>query len=299
MLLRGKTWQFKIRIPQDIQKYYAGKSSKFIEESLKTSETKDARRLRDQKLRKYQSLWTEMRIREHRRPQENGRAALEATSSDSLLIDLRNDEIGAENLISAYGDEIDRMAMRVASSGSHEDFEEAREEVIGSGRGQHLWREIQITRGDMTPLAPLCWEWLETKRGKAAKTRTEYSRAIRLLLEKFEYLEQVEHRKVRSFLDDLLQINAKATVQKYTTAYKGIWEHQGWHEGIAMWSVRRMDSAVREVEVKAINDDAYLKIMNAINGTGKRRLWLAAKIAAYSGASRSGVCGLRLEPTAA
>lgn len=151
MLLRGKTWQFKIRIPQDIQKFYAGKSSKFIEESLKTREKKDARRLRDQKLRKYQSLWTEMRIRDQRHTLESGGVAFDGTSSDSLLIDLRDDKIDAENLISAYGDEIDRMAMRVANSGSHEDFEEAREEVISSGRGQQLWREIQIIFGNIRP----------------------------------------------------------------------------------------------------------------------------------------------------
>ena len=63
MIKRGGRWHFKARIPADLHDYYGERTSKFIEESLRTSDVTTARRVRDAKLKVYQGLWAEMRIR--------------------------------------------------------------------------------------------------------------------------------------------------------------------------------------------------------------------------------------------
>ncbi|WP_296765955.1 DUF6538 domain-containing protein [Sediminimonas sp.] len=296
MIKRGERWHFKLRIPTDVMDFYAGRASKFIEQSLKTGDAIVARKLRDAKLKKYQDLWSEMRLRQHRQPSQNTTAPPENLSDDAMLLEER--EAAPEDIpehITFLSDKIDALAYPKAPSGDVDELDEARDEVIKSGKGAAIWREIQILRGSLTPLEPYCWEWFETKRGKAHKTKTEYCRAISILLDRFPYKEEITQRKARRFLHDLLTDNAKATVQKYTTAYRGIWRYHGWRSDEQMWTVREMDSAVDTTEVRAVTNDEYLRIMDAIKDTKMRRLWLAVRIAAYSGASRSGICGLRLE----
>ena len=45
---------------------------------------------------------------------------------------------------------------------------------------------------------------------------------IEVLVERFPNKEDITHRKARSFLAELLKGRAKATVQKYTIAYRGV-----------------------------------------------------------------------------
>ncbi len=296
MIKRGGRWHFKIRIPADVHQFYEARASKFIEGSLKTNDATAARKLRDAKLKSYQDLWSEMRVRQIRGQWSIAPAPPTSISDDALLLDEREERPEETTQhISFLWDKIDRLAHRKASSGDIEDLNDAREEVINSPTGAEIWREIQILQGSLTPLEPYCWEWFDTKRGKAYKTKTEYRRAISILLSNFPYKEEITQRNARRFLHDLLSNNAKATVQKYTTAYRGIWRYHGWPSDTEMWSVREMDSAVDTIRVRSITDEDYLRIMEAIRGTRKRRLWLAIRIAAYSGASRSGVCGVRLE----
>ncbi|WP_294620027.1 tyrosine-type recombinase/integrase [uncultured Roseovarius sp.] len=296
MIKRGDRWHLKLRIPTDVQSFYEGRSSMFIEQSLKTSDVIAARQLRDAKLKNYQSLWSEMRVRLLREQRPSASKATEYVGDDTLLIEEREEQLDdIPEHISLLWDKIDRLAYPKAPSGGVDELNEAREEVINSPEGSKIWREIQILQGSLTPLEPYCWEWFETKRGKAHKTKIEYRRAISILLSSFTSKEEITQRKARRFLHDLLTANAKATVQKYTTAYRGIWRYHGWKSDADMWSVREMDSAVGTTKVRAVTDDDYLRIMDAIKGTRKRRLWLAIRIAAYSGASRSGICGLKLE----
>ncbi|MDW3118373.1 MAG: tyrosine-type recombinase/integrase [Roseovarius pacificus] len=296
MIKRGDRWHFKVRIPTDVQVFYEARASKFIEQSLKTGDVMTARKLRDLKLKSYQALWSEMRVRLQKDQRPSTSIQADYISDDALLLE-EHEEKPADitEHISILGDKIDRLAYRLAPSGDIEELNAARDEVISSGEGAALWREIQILQGSLTPLEPYCWEWFETKRGKAHKTKTEYRRAISILLSSFTSKEEITQRKARRFLHELLTDNAKATVQKYTTAYRGIWRYHGWKSDADMWSVREMDSAVGTTKVRAVTDDDYLRIMDAIRGTRKRRLWLAIRIAAYSGASRSGICGLKLE----
>lgn len=295
MIMRGSRWHFKLRIPTDLHDLYAARASKFIEESLRTGDTAAARKLRDAKLRNYERLWAEMRLAKLRKRAKPEAATGDYWSDDSLLLDTREDAQNASDYISALSDKIDRLAQPLAASGTLDDLNAARDEVISSGEGAGYWREIQVLKGSLTPLEPLCWEWFETKRGKAHKTQTEYRRAIAILLENFSCKEDIAQRNARRFLHELLTHNAKATVQKYTTAYRGIWRYHGWDRDSDMWSVREMDSGVDTIQVRGITDSDYLKFMEALRGTRKRKLWLAIRIAAYSGASRSGVCGVRLE----
>lgn len=295
MLLRGKTWQFKARIPTDLLHHYTSRSSKFIEESLRTSDVAEARKLRDVKLQRFQKLWAEMRLRDERGNNPAPAPSFGYSSEDSDMLDIREDEDSASDYLSLLSDKIDRIAQRIATKKGMHDLEDARDLAIAEGEGAELWRKVQLLRGDLTPLEPYCWEWFATKSGKAHKTQIEYRRAIRILLDRFEFLEDVKHRKVKRFLHELLHENAKATVGKYATAFRGVWRYHGWRSGDSLWSISDMDSHVPEIEVRSLTDDEYLHIMGLLQGTRKRKLWLAIRIAAYTGASRSGVCGLKAE----
>lgn len=293
MRLRNKVWQLKLRIPTDVQRHYTPRSSMFIEETLRTSDPVVARRLRDAKLASYTKLWSEMRLREF--SGRNSVETAEQADEDSDLLDLREQTETASEYIGLLGDRIDSIAHRLAGKHGLHDIEDARDLAIKDGEGAELWRRLQLLRGDLTPLEPYCWEWFRTKGGKAHKTQIEYRRAIRILLEEFEFLEDVKHRKVKRFLVSLLANNAKATVGKYTTAFRGIWKYHGWPNSTDMWSIADLDSSVPAINVRAITDDEYLRLMRILRGTKRRKLYLAMRLAAYTGASRSGVCGLRLE----
>lgn len=293
MRLRNKVWQLKLRIPKDVQRHYIPRTSMFIEESLRTSDVVLARQLRDAKLTRFTKLWSEMRLRDLK-----GRDSLEAAQQaeeDSDLLDLRDETETASEYIGLLGSRIDSIAHRLASKHGLRDLEDARELAIREREGAELWRRIQLLRGDLTPLEPYCWEWFRTKGGKAHKTQIEYSRAVRILLEEFEFLEDVKHRKAKRFLTSLLETNAKATVGKYTTAFRGIWKYNGWPNSTDMWSIADFDSSVPAINVRAITDEDYLRLMGILKGTKRRKLYLAMRLAAYTGASRSGVCGMRLE----
>lgn len=293
MRLRGKTWQLKLRIPSDLHHHYATRSSKFIEESLRTGNAADARKLRDVKLKRYEKLWQEMRLRD---TLSNGSPLLaEFDSEDSELLDMKEESGTASEYLSHLGEKIDNIAFRIAAREGLHDLEDARDMAIQEDEGAELWRQVQLLRGDLTPLKPYCQEWLDTKNGKAHKTLIEYRRGIKVLLGEFEYLEDVKHRKAKRFLHGLLAENAKGTVAKYTTAFRGVWKYHGWPNGSDMWSIQDMDSMVPEIKVRSLTDDEYSNIMGLLRGTRRRKLWLAIRIAAYTGASRSGVCGLRLE----
>lgn len=293
MRQRGKTWQLKLRIPTDLHHHYVSRSSKFIEESLRTSNAADARKLRDIKLQRYDKLWQEIRLRDERG--SRGQSRVDFDSEDSELLDMREEEHTASEYLGHLGDKIDRIAQRIASREGLHDLEDARDIAIQEGKGAELWRQVQLLRGDLTPLEPYCREWLDTKSSKAHKTLIEYRRAIRVLLDEFEFLEDVKHRKAKRFLHGLLAGNAKGTVAKYTTAFRGVWKYQGWPNGTDMWSIQDMDSKVPDIKVRSLLDDEYVRIMELLRGTRRRKLWLAIRIAAYTGASRSGVCGIRLE----
>lgn len=293
MMLRRQVWQFKVRIPADVQQHYRTRSSMFIEESLRTGDATEARLLRDVKLVRYRKLWAELRLQDAKGTK--GSALAELRGNDSDLLDIREEVDSASEYIDVLADRIDRIASRLATKHRLHDLADARDLAIKDGEGAELWRRIQLLRSDLTPLAPYCWEWYETKSAKAHKTKTEYHRAIDVLLGEFEFLEDVKHRKVKRFLSALLTSNAKATVGKFTTAFRGVWHYNGWPNGTDMWSLQGMDSKVPEIRVRAISDEEYVRLLALLKTTSDRRLWLAIRIAAYTGASRSGVCGLRLE----
>lgn len=238
--------------------------------------------LRDQRLKRYERLWTEKRLR-------NGRDVVGARmATDTLPPEL------VEAEIYRLGEQIDAMAARQAIGLAFEDLEDAREEVIETLEGAELWRRIQVLRGDLTPLAPLCDAWLATKGKKSAKTLSDYRLALRLLVTEFPNKEAVTWAKARSFLARLMAEKAKPTVEKYTIAFKGVWEHNGWVFDVGMWSVKHMDSGVQRLKVKPYTDEQFVKLMDGLRDRGKRKLWLAVKIAAYSGASLSGISGMGL-----
>lgn len=294
MILRGNRWQFKIRIPSDVQEHYRGRSSKFIEETLRTGDVQAARKLRDAKLKNYQRLWDEMRLRKEGGLRGGAGVGVPLAGGGDYPDPREMQPQEISDHISVLGDEIDKLAHRLAPSDNQE-LDEARDEVMRSGEGAALWRQIQILRGSLTPLEPLFWEWMDSKRGKSDKAKTEYRRAMQVLLERFTYKEDLTHRKAQKFLLDTLEKKAQATVGKYLIVYRGMWRFHGWGAEEGMWSIGGLDSAVAKTRVRGVTDEDYLRIMDAIRGTKQRRLWLAIRIAAYSGAARSGVCGVRLE----
>lgn len=290
---RGNVWQLRIRIPKDVLGFYAANRNPYVVETLKTRELSEARRLRDERLVELRRLWADMRKRTRRLELKD--QTQQSDDASDYLLSLRDDPEQASIYISILGDLIDRKARPIALSESLDDLNDARDELIRTDpEVREHWREIQIAQGSLTPLKPLCMEWLDTKGGRVDKTRMDYLKAIEVLVERFPNKEDITHRKARSFLAELLKGRAKATVQKYTIAYRGVWRYQGWLQEAEMWSIRDMDSSVPVVKVLSYTNEQFIELMNEARRKGRRKLWLAMKIAAYSGASRSGVAGLEL-----
>jgi hypothetical protein len=127
MHLRGQSWQLKLRIPKDVHQFYTHKSAKFIEETLKTKDAIEARKLRGKKLACYDSLWTATRIKRSRERTHQTLHPLEFTGEDianeKFLAELSHDPEAAGYIVDQLTDKIDAMAMRHSPSNIPQDFD--------------------------------------------------------------------------------------------------------------------------------------------------------------------------------
>ena len=284
LLNRHGTYSFKQRIPADIN---TDGVSGFIQVSLRTTDLAQARALRDQLVRKNERAWTEIRLA----------LGKDVVGSSKLHREMAPAEDETDRLIDGYAERIHSLAARTLAKhedGDPEALDRAIDAVTESGEGHRLHQQIQVLQGKLTPLAPLGEVWLDTKVGTNPKTLSDYRLAFSLLITEYPFKEDITWSRARAFLSKLLKTKAKGTVQKYTIAYKGLWLNEGWHLEAPMWSCERMNSSIKTLKRRPYSDEEWLRLMNGIRDMGNRRLWLACRIAAHSGASLSGISKLQL-----
>lgn len=276
---RGAKYSLRYDIPEDVKEFYPNYKSRTRSESLKTSDIKLARQLRDIRLRELEREWAELRRLKKKRTKKVETAdTVEDPENAKIVLERLQDEFDQESMVYAHGIE-------------QNDLIQAREEYAASSVGRELLLRIDIADGKKTMLQPACEEWLATKK-KTTSVMYDYRKALDLLCEQYRTFEEIDHRTARLFLTDLLQGKAKPTVQKYCIAYKGVWRHTG--RRFDMWSIGDMDSNIDTVVRKRWTDEEYINLLSTARTKGQRELWLAIRIAAYTGASVSGISGLEV-----
>jgi hypothetical protein len=186
-------------------------------------------------------------------------------------------------------DRFDELAWIRYGSVSTDPLEHRRWYVEHDPEGRKEWNRVRMARGELTALRPAFDEWLPT-RASAKSGFKDYTRGAKLLCERFDTIEEISHKDAQSFLVDLLKKYARPTVQKFRTAYVGLWKFHG-HE-TAMWTLENLKSAIPSVRREQWSDDEYVTLLRAAKQKGDRRLFLAIRIAAYTGAAAGGIAGL-------
>lgn len=287
LLKRGRRWYLRYDIPKRVAHCYSERRSRTIYEALHITDEVLARSLRDKRLRELEREW--LLLGQQGRAQfRPSRAQSDATSSEveprtrEALLDRLREE-GQEEALSYLDVPL--------SDASQEDVGYAQERFAATERGRELLRRIEVAQGRQTPLGPLCDEWLASK-NPTASVMYDYRKALALLCERFSTIEEVDHLAARRFLAELLKTLNRSTVQKYTTAYRGVWGLKGLRTD--QWPLRGLDSFVQSTQRATWSDDEYLRLLKGAAEKGNRQLWLAIRIAAYTGAAAQGVSGVEL-----
>lgn len=293
---RGGSWYLRIRIPNDIRALAGpNRTASELEESLRTGDIDTARTRRDDRLAELKAKWNVAR----RLTRTKG-ADLMTQAYMAYLADRAAGltEPGADpdtpRAFADFIEKLDREVERIYSPrGDVDALQRGREDYIRTtDRGRELERAIYIAQGKQTPIDVAAEEWLGTRPKLSPATLADYRTAFKLVRERFQTVEASASRQAKMFLADLLKTRARATVQKYTNAYRGLWEHLGLNPYI--WTIKRMDSGVDAVRRQPWTDKDYLRLLEAAKPID-RKLWLAIQIAAYTGARASGIAGLRID----
>lgn len=284
---RNGRWSLRYSIPEDVRAAYPVAKARTQEESLGTKNVVEARKMRDERLAELCAEWDRLR----NRVAEAKRTAPMRAGPLDLVETERNKEAEIDHLL----DEINERAMAYYEIGFHESEREAlrraRDIHAATPEGKEDTRRLNLLTGKWRLLRPLCDEWLSGQH-KTKSVMYDYGRALDLLCEEFEAVEEVDHLKARRFLARLLSERKRPTVQKYTTPYRGVWEMLGL--GTSCWRLKGIDTPNAATKRQPWADDEYLTLLKAAAAAGDRTMWLVVRIAAHTGASLQGLSRLEV-----
>ncbi len=298
---RGRKWWLRYDIPSDVRHFYPDRGSRTVEESLKTNDVVVARALRNQRLRELDAEWANKRRDQGKKDRihhEEDFAPRDTLEEQALYIRNFGSKQDVKVFTSNLGDEAEDIAIGLSGVS---DFSMNRDlllqEVRETPRGKELSSATDIALGRKVPIKVLSEEWLSMNPKRNSSTLYGHRKAFELLEEKFTCVEDVSHQDGRLFLRDLLKTRAKSTVNRYASAYRGLWDHVG--RDTALWSMKGVEGEVDSVEVQPWTDEDYLQLLDAAaNKLGRsnnaRKVWLAIRIAAHTGASLSGISGMQI-----
>lgn len=264
-------------------------------ESLKVKDIQSARRKRDEKLSKLERAWDKLRQENTLREARGGSFGVFNSYREWAYAALRSEQASQiENMEMALDMKFEELHSQEFEPHDHsrEAYLESQEDARNSPLGKELLTASRILSGEFTPIKLIADEWLLTKSDLNTSTLYKYNKAIKLLTDKFEFIEDVEFRDARNFVANLLQTLNKRTVTGYCGAYRGVWGHLG--KSGDMWSAKGISSPVKSVDVERWTDDEYLHLLGECTKQGHRDLWLAIRIAAYTGGAAQGVADLEV-----
>ncbi len=317
---RGSTWSIRYDIPADVAEFYSSNSSGrqlTRREALKTSDKGEARKRRDRRLLELDREFDQFR-QQKKRMNGSSSSSGDVTSWEGWALEVRRDggsfdEDGSpsaalENLEASIDAAVDSrvdaiLRERRIPTSDLEAYARVVREMKASPLGRQLSGASAIARGKATPIGAAAAQWLTTKQGdKQGGTTSQavnasgmatYKKALGLLGDRFQTVEEIDHSSAQMFIHGLLLDRARGTVKQYIVAYRGLWKFLGRHRDLTMWSMEGMTAGVPTIPREMWTDEEYIRLLEGAEARGYRDMWLAVRIAAHTGASLAGV--VRLE----
>lgn len=293
LLRRGQTYSLRYDIPTDLRECFPSMSGRTVFEALGTSDKVEARKRRDRRLRELEQDWYKLRQTKKRGTDASDVSTLEGWAAQ---VSRGGDGADIDSFYHVLSDAFGRMVegtlrQRGIPLADFAAYEQAAIELKASPDGARLARALEIAKGKATPISTIAAEWLKTKAHLNSSSLYTYKKALAVLQEDFQTVEEVSHRDAQNFIGKLLQSLNKRTVGQYLIAYRGVWKHLG-RPDVSMWSTEGKASVKASTDVLPWSDEEYLELLEAADAKGYRDLWLAIRIAAHSGAAAQGLARL-------
>lgn len=299
LLKRGRKYSIRYDLPSDLRECYPDTVSRTVFEALGTSDKVEARKRRDQRLWELEQEWYRLRQEKRRRKSGNG-TALDASSWEDWAAQVQRSGTDADHetleyaLSDTFGGQVERtLRQRGIPLSDFAAYERVAAELREAPNGARLHRALQIARGNATPISTVADEWLPTKSHLNTSSLYTYKKALAVLQERFQTIEEVTHRDAQNFIAGLLKDLNKRTVGQYLIAYRGVWKHLG-RPDASMWTTEGKASPKASTDILPWNDEEYRKLLKAAETKGRRDLWLAIRIATHSGAAAQGLARLEV-----
>ena len=265
------TWWIKFRVPG---------TKKMVRRSLKTTDLREAQARRDKLLEQRKQL-------------------VEQASYATQLVQLREQylssvddqerEIIKDKIQEASEDKAAEMGLLHLYKG-HGNFDpdQLSEEEL------QPWKSYKTALGELTPIAEVLPVWLETIGNK--KTRSDYRRAVEVLVQRFTTLEEVDRRKAKQFLEWAKRENqiTNPTLRKWMSGYKNLWEYAD--KDISVWNDQKLSADPPRSKKRPFTASQVLdmyRILSERNDVTASWLKHAVWIAAHTGARESAIAKLR------
>jgi integrase len=294
--LRGKKYSIRYDIPADLVDCFPGES-RTVREALGTSDKIEARKRRDIRLRELDHKWHRLR-QTKKRSSSTDVGDVTTLESWARRVSNSDDPSDMEALDSSLSDEFgrrieDTLRQRGIPGSDFDAYERIAKEMQDSPEGERLARAMLVAKGKITPISEIADEWLaiNAKSKISSSSLYTYRKALAVLQDRFQTIEEVTHRDAKNFLFGLLQGFTKRTVGQYLIAYRGVWRHLG-GVSIDMWNTAGMESAKPSNPYLPWEDDDYIALLKKAEAKGYRDMYLAIRIAAHSGAAAQGLARL-------
>ena len=157
------------------------------------------------------------------------------------------------------------------------------------------WKAYKTALGELTPIAEVLPVWLETIGNK--KTRSDYRRAVEVLVPRFTTLEEVDRRKAKQFLEWAKRENqiTNPTLRKWMSGYKNLWEYAD--KDISVWNDQKLSADPPRSKKRPFTASQVLEMYRILSERNDYTAsWLkhAVWIAAHTGARESAIARLRI-----
>ena len=181
---RGQIYQLAKRIPADVRPLHG--NAVFIRQSLKTSDVKVARRMRDKVLRELEAEWTIYRLR----PKGTLLSRDEMHQALTLKRELTSPEYNADDV----KDVIEDMTLDIY----RQEVPEALDGEVPSAKANEFYK---IASGESTLTSLAADQFLQRANLKPSTVRL-YRICLAHLAKQFPCIEQIDRKSVSKFLSD-------------------------------------------------------------------------------------------------
>lgn len=299
MRLRGRVYYLRKRVPPDVVEE-VGRD--FIEESLRTSDVREARKRRDARLAALEREWE--LLRRVGNPNEIESVIAEAELERRVAMPEDAPTIGDK-----LADRLDEAAFAWARKegladafGRGMDPDEVRERFVEETKeGQRLYLQLEATQGGL-PIDVAGGRWIAKTQLKAG-TQREYRRFFKAAAEQLPPPHRVTRDDARLFAQRLAEEGgvdgsgySRKTVSNHLTALSRLWGYLGLDNTI--WLRIAFEPAKAEIKRDIWTLEETIRLLDAaraLKGEAGAKLPLVIRLALYTGERAKEIAGMRYD----